>query len=84
MAKNPDTLLLRRDLAERVSALATAGFGLVAALAWNDAIQGLFQVLFGTASSLVAKFVYAIVITVMVVLVTRHLGRLADGLKQRG
>lgn len=83
MAKSSDSLSLRHDLAERVSALATAGFGLVAALAWNDAIQGLFQVLFGTASSLVAKFLYAIIITLMVVLVTRHLGRLADRLKPR-
>lgn len=83
MAKSSDSLSLRHDLAERVSALATAGFGLVAALAWNDAIQGLFQVLFGTASSLVAKFLYAIIITLMVVLVTRHLGRLTDRLKPR-
>lgn len=74
---------LKRELAERVSTLATAGFGLVAALAWNDAIQALFQRLFGSASGIVAKFLYAAVITVVVVFVTRHLARVADRLDQK-
>ena len=74
---------LKRELAERVSSLATAGFGVVAALAWNDAIQALFQRLFGSASGIVAKFLYAAVITVVVVLVTRHLARVADRLAQK-
>ncbi|MBI2551844.1 hypothetical protein HYW17_00895 [Candidatus Uhrbacteria bacterium] len=59
-----------------------AGFGLVAALAWNDAIQSLFTTIFPTASNVVAKFVYAGLITVLVVLVTTRLARLADRLKK--
>lgn len=56
----------------------TAAFGLVAALAWNDAIQSLFTTLFGTAGDLAAKFVYALLVTVVVVFVTVRLGRIAE------
>lgn len=63
---------LRREMVERMSELSATGFGLVAALAWNDAIQELFKEIFGTASTVVAKFFYAVIITVVVVLVTRY------------
>lgn len=72
---------LRLEIVEKMSALAAAGLGLVAALAWNDAMQTLFGVLFGQASTLIAKFVYAIVITVSVVLLTMYLSRLANRIK---
>lgn len=61
--------------------LMTATFGLVAALAWNEAIQELFTAIFGEAGSLAAKFFYAVLITV-VVFVTIRLGRLSDRLKK--
>ncbi|TAL18997.1 hypothetical protein EPN90_04875 [Patescibacteria group bacterium] len=64
-----------------MSALSSTGFGLVAALAWNDAIQELFRVIFGTANTLVAKFVYAAFITVVVVVLTTRLSRVASRLK---
>ncbi|KKS74593.1 MAG: Pyruvate flavodoxin/ferredoxin oxidoreductase domain protein, partial [Parcubacteria group bacterium GW2011_GWA2_42_80] len=49
---------LRLEILENVSKLATAGLGLVAALAWNDAIQTLFKMIFGEQSAVWAKFVY--------------------------
>ena len=33
---------MKRDVLEKLSELMTAAFGLVAALAWNDAIKSLF------------------------------------------
>jgi hypothetical protein len=60
----------------------TAAFGLVAALAWNEAIQGLFTVIFGEAGNLYAKFFYAILVTVIVVYATIRLGRLSDRIKK--
>jgi uncharacterized membrane protein len=60
----------------------TAAFGLVAALAWNDAIQALFTAIFGEAGGLAAKFFYAVLITVVVVVVTIRLGRLSDRIKK--
>jgi hypothetical protein len=60
----------------------TAAFGLVAALAWNAAIQALFDTLLPGAGELAAKFLYAIIVTVAVVLVTVRLGRLSERLKR--
>jgi uncharacterized membrane protein len=70
------------EVLEKIIELMTAAFGLVAALAWNAAIQELFTAVFGEAGNLVAKFFYAIVVTVIVVLVTMRLGRLAERVKR--
>lgn len=67
---------MSREVAVRTLQLATAAFGLVAALAWNDAIQTLFARIFGDTGDLFAKFVYAILVTVLVVFVTMRLARL--------
>lgn len=72
---------LKIEVLDRLSDLSTAGFGFVAALAWNDAIQELFRLLFGTASTVVAKFFYALLITIVVVLVSRSLARMREKLK---
>lgn len=73
---------LRVQVLEKLSTLAATAFGLVAALAWNDAIQSLFRRFFGEQASLIAKFVYALVVTVLVVAVTIHIGKLHNDLKQ--
>jgi hypothetical protein len=73
---------LKLEVVEKISTLATAGFGLVAALAWNDAIQKLFKKIFGDASNLVAMFAYAILITIIVVLITFYLGRITNKIKE--
>jgi hypothetical protein len=73
---------LTSEVLEKIVQLLTAAFGLVAALAWNTAIQQLFTRIFGDAGDLAAKFLYAVVVTVIVVFVTIRLGRLAERLKQ--
>lgn len=53
-----------------------AGIGLVSALAWNDAVQSLVKYLFPfETGSLGAKFVYALVITIVLVIVAGKLGK---------
>jgi hypothetical protein len=71
------------EVLDKLVELVTAAFGLVAALAWNTAIQELFTVIFPEAGDLIAKFLYAIVVTVIVVFVTIRLGRLAERLKEQ-
>ena len=66
---------LPKVVIERMITLVLGGFGLVGALAWNEAIQGLFKQLFGEAGSLVAKFGYAIFVTVIITLVSLRLSR---------
>ncbi|OGY50527.1 MAG: hypothetical protein A3B89_01875 [Candidatus Buchananbacteria bacterium RIFCSPHIGHO2_02_FULL_40_13] len=69
---------LKLEILSKMTDLATAGFGLVAALAWNEAISSLFIAIFPQAGNIIAKFVYAVIITVLVVFITMKLGKLTD------
>jgi hypothetical protein len=73
---------LRLAVVERTSELVLAALSLVAALAWNDAIQTLFKQLFGEAAGLYAKFLYAAFITAIIVVVTLRLTKLTRALQQ--
>ena len=53
---------------ETFAALITAAFGLIAALAWNEAIKGLINKFFESGDGLMAMFVYAIVVTIIAVI----------------
>ena len=75
---------LKLEILEKVSTLATAGFGLVAALAWNDAIKAMFDSLFpAPGDNLAAKFSYALVITILIVIITIQLGRAVNLAKKQ-
>lgn len=60
--------------------LATSGLGLVAALAWNNLIQELvsqyIEPLVGGASGIFSLLIYAVVVTVLAVVVTYNLSKL--------
>lgn len=60
--------------------LATSGLGLVAALAWNNLIQELvsqyIEPLIGGASGILSLLIYAVVVTILAVVVTYNLSRL--------
>lgn len=58
--------------------LASAAFGVVAALAWNAFITELVQQVLGAQSGLIGLLIYAIVVTVLAVLVIVWLGRMAE------
>ncbi len=75
---------LRLEILDKLSQLSTAGFGLVAALAWNSAIQDLFKRvnIFGQPDSLVVKFIYAVILTLIVVIVTFSIGRSITKIKE--
>ena len=57
--------------------LSSAALGLVAALAWNDAIKETITRLLGGDDSLSSKYIYAIVATVIAVVVVLLLTRVA-------
>jgi hypothetical protein len=59
-------------------ALASAAFGVVAALAWNSAITALVKEIFGSGAQIVSLFIYAIVVTILAVIVMVNLGKLAE------
>jgi hypothetical protein len=58
--------------------LASAAFGVVAALAWNSAITALVKQIFGTGAQIVSLFIYAIIVTILAVTVMVNLAKLAE------
>ena len=57
--------------------LASASLGLVPALAWNEAIKTTIKTYFGTEENLAGLYTYAIIATVIAVMVVMLLGRAA-------
>jgi len=74
---------MRNEVIEKIAALATAAFGLVAALAWNGAIQAIFKKVFGSAEGIGPMLVYAIVITIIAVIVTLWIGKASEKAKSK-
>ncbi|OIP77465.1 MAG: hypothetical protein AUK17_03865 [Parcubacteria group bacterium CG2_30_44_18] len=73
LRKEPDEI--KKQIKRQTLGYIAAAFGLVAGLAWNDAIKSLIEYLFPLAqNTLFAKFGYAALITVVVVAVTIYLG----------
>lgn len=75
---------MKKDVIEKLAALITAAFGLVAALAWNDAIKSLFVGPCGTegAGALCSlssggPWVYAILVTILAVFAAIWIGKIA-------
>jgi len=71
---------LRAELLTQMVTLATSGFGLVAALAWNEAIQTFVKDYiqpFFPDSAFYYKLMYALVITLFAVIITYQLSRIA-------
>jgi len=75
---------MKKEVIERLAALATAAFGLVAALAWNGAIQAVFKSVFGSADNIPAMLTYAVVVTIIAVLVIIWVARAANKAKSSG
>ena len=69
---------MQKEVIEKIAALITAAFGLIAALAWNEAIQEIFILIFGDQSGIWAMLFYAVVVTIIAVVVTIWIGRLAE------
>ncbi len=76
---------MKKDVVDKLAALITAAFGLVAALAWNDAIKALFKGPCGTqeAGALCSlssggPWVYAIIVTILAVIATIWIGKVAE------
>jgi hypothetical protein len=73
---------MKREVVEKLAALITAAFGLIAALAWNTAIQEIFKQVFGEAQGLAAMLVYAVVVTVIAIVATVWIGKVSEKKKE--
>jgi biopolymer transport protein ExbB/TolQ len=74
---------LTAEVLDKFAQLITTALGLVAALACNTAIQNLFTKIFGEAgSALIGQFVYATIITAVVIFATISVSRAAERAKR--
>jgi hypothetical protein len=72
-----DIIMDPKAMVQTMIALASASLGLVAALAWNEAIKATL-VLLNLGESLASLYAYAIIATVVAILVLAYLGNLAS------
>lgn len=73
-----DTGEIKKQVKEQTLGYIAAALGLVAGLAWNEAIKSLIEYLFPIAGGggLFAKFLYAILVTLVVVIISGYLVRI--------
>lgn len=78
---------LHIDVVRQLITLSTSGFGLVAALAWNNVIQEFVNTYvkkyLAVDSGLISLLLYAILITVIAVLVTYQLSSLLQKVEKK-
>lgn len=82
MAKKKENKKLHIEVARQMLTLATSAFGLVAALAWNSVIQefvnNYIKKLLPAGSTIWSLLVYAVVVTILAVLITYNLSKILD------
>jgi uncharacterized membrane protein (DUF106 family) len=70
---------------KQMTALATSGFGLVAALAWNNVIkefiESYIKPVIGLGSGFISMLIYAIIVTALAVLITLQLSKIQQRLE---
>jgi hypothetical protein len=59
-------------------ALATVAFGLIAAGAWNKFISDLIAIFLKPGSGVWAEFIYALIVTVVAIVVVQNLAKIAE------
>lgn len=71
---------LGKEAATQMLALATSGFGLVAALAWNELIKEIvaeyIKPIVGESSGVISLLIYAVFVTALAVFITYSLTKL--------
>jgi hypothetical protein len=66
---------VKTQVAGTLSTLMTVAFGLIAALAWNDAIKAIIATLIPKGNGLTGLLIYAIIITIIAVVATLIIAR---------
>ncbi len=79
--ETPETIKeLPTSIVKQMITLSTSGFGLVVALAWNEFIKSVVEAYIkpylGQGSGIVSLLIYAVVVTVLAVVVTMQLAQI--------
>ncbi|OGD84057.1 hypothetical protein A2572_04020 [Candidatus Collierbacteria bacterium RIFOXYD1_FULL_40_9] len=81
MKSKPAKKPIHQKVAAQTFTLITTSLGLVAALAWNEAITEYVNIYikpkFAAGSGVISLFIYALVITIVTVIVSYQLGKIS-------
>lgn len=66
---------MKGQVLETIATLMTTAFGLIAALAWNEAIKAIILQYMGPGSGIMGMLIYAILITIIAVIATIIIGK---------
>ncbi|MDP3065667.1 MAG: DUF5654 family protein [Methanobacteriaceae archaeon] len=66
---------VKGQVMQTIATLMTTAFGLIAALAWNEAIKEIIKQMLPTGSGITGLLVYALIITIIAVIATIIIGR---------
>ena len=84
-AKKKENQKIHVEIVKQMVTLSTSAFGLVAALAWNSVIQEFVNTYvkkwLPAGSGIISLLIYALIITVLAVLITVQLSKLAEKLQ---
>ena len=82
-----DILEFQKQLVTQMLSLSTSGFGLVAALAWNNVIQEFVNTYvkkwLPNQSGIISLLVYALIVTFLAVFVTYQLSKVSQRLQSQ-
>ena len=67
---------MKKEVIEKLTTLIIGAFGLIAALAWNSAVQEIFKTFYPDANGIIAMLIYATAVTIIAVYITIYLGKL--------
>ncbi|MFO7792353.1 MAG: DUF5654 family protein [Candidatus Saliniplasma sp.] len=73
---------MKVEVIEKLASLITANFGLIAALAWNSAIQEIFKRYITPGDTIIALLVYAVIVTIIAVFAAIYIGKVAEKAKE--
>ncbi|KKP81355.1 MAG: hypothetical protein UR81_C0001G0026 [Candidatus Levybacteria bacterium GW2011_GWB1_35_5] len=83
--EKPTKKALHKELVKQMLTLATSGFGLVAALAWNNLIQefvaSYVKKFLPNGGSIISLLIYALVVTILAVIITYQLSKISERVK---
>lgn len=83
--EKPTKKALHKELVKQMLTLATSGFGLVAALAWNSLIQEFVNTyvkkFLPNGSGIISLLIYALIVTVLAVFITYQLSKISEKVK---
>ena len=85
-SKKKENKKLHIEIVKQIVTLSTSGFGLVAALAWNSVIQEFVSTYvkkwFPAGSGIISLIIYALIITILAVVITVQLSKLSEKLQE--